>query len=43
MATKRHCPRCDKTRLDDSPRSYVWWHVRGLGLMCWACYRRLHA
>lgn len=30
-------------RLDDSPRSYVWWRVKGLGLMCWVCWDKLRA
>lgn len=34
----RPCPCCKKNRYDNSPYSYVWWHVLGAGLLCYACY-----
>lgn len=35
----RLCPHCNKMRRDNSPYSYVWWHVLGIaGAMCWHCY-----
>ena len=35
-----HCERCNKNRRSNSPYSYVWWWVKGAGLMCWHCYDR---
>lgn len=35
------CPRCGKMRRNHSPYAYVWWHVMGVGLMCWHCFDRL--
>jgi len=34
------CPRCNKMRRNQSPVAYVWWHVMGVGLMCWHCWAR---
>jgi hypothetical protein len=41
--TIRKCPRCHKNRRDGSPVSYVWWIVKGYGLMCWACWDKISA
>tara|TARA_R110002126_G_scaffold54971_7_gene148372 strand:+ start:1084 stop:1236 length:153 start_codon:yes stop_codon:yes gene_type:complete len=35
------CPKCLEYRLNNSPASYVWWHVMGHGYMCWKCYDKL--
>jgi len=31
------CPHCKKMRRNNSPYSYVWWHVSGFR-MCWKCF-----
>jgi hypothetical protein len=37
------CPKCEQTRKNNSPVSYVWWHVKGHGLMCYDCYDKHEA
>jgi hypothetical protein len=34
------CEQCNKDRHNNSPISYVWWWIMGVGHMCWHCYDR---
>lgn len=36
----KFCDKCGKRRWDNSPYSYTWWGIQGIGLCCYKCHQK---